>query len=126
MKRTNIIYWILTGLASLMMIFSGITNVLLLPEAVELIVTHLGYPAYFLTFIGAAKIIGAITILIPGFQRIKEWAYAGLFFDLGAAIYSAIAVGDPPGVWLPIFIFIALIGGSYVFHHKRLKEAGLK
>jgi DoxX-like family len=60
--------------------------------------------------------------LIPGFPRIKEWAYAGLFFDLVGAVYSALMAGDFDVrilfMALP-FIFGAL---SYVFHHKRLAQ----
>jgi uncharacterized membrane protein YphA (DoxX/SURF4 family) len=123
MKKTNLTYWILTGLAAAMILLSSIPNILSVPDAVALVVNHLGYPAYFLPMIGVAKLFGAVAILIPGFPRIKEWAYAGLIYDLSAAIYSAISVGDPAGKWLPILVPIILLASSYVFHHKRLKEA---
>ncbi len=122
MKRTNIIYWILTGLAAAMMLLSGIPNILSVPDAVSLISTHMGYPAYFIPMIGVAKVAGAIAIVIPGFNRVKEWAYAGLIYDLTAAIYSFISLGDPVAGYAFIFLPIALLVGSYIFHHKRLKE----
>ncbi len=122
MKKTNTIYWILTGLSAAMMFASSIPNILSVPQAVDLVITHLGYPTYFLPMIGVAKFAGAVAILIPGFPRIKEWAYAGLIYDLSAAIYSSISVGDPAGKWLPIFVFIILIASSYIYHHKRLRE----
>ncbi|MEK6782318.1 MAG: DoxX family protein [Bacteroidota bacterium] len=125
MKRTNLIYWILTGLSAALMVFSSIPNILSVPQAVDLVITHLGYPTYFLPFVGVAKLLGAIAILIPGFPRIKEWAYAGLIYDLVAAIYSGISVGDPASAWLPIFVPIILITASYIFYHKKLKEAEL-
>ena len=54
-------------------------------------IVHLGYPLYFITIIGFWKVLGAITLLAPGFPRLKEWAYAGIFFDLtGAAASCAI------------------------------------
>ncbi len=109
MKKTNTIYWILTGLAAAMMLLSSIPNILSVPDAVDLVVKHLGYPSYFLPMIGVAKLAGAIAILVPGFPRIKEWAYAGLIYDLTAAIYSAISVGDPASQWLPIFVPIILL-----------------
>src|SRR5690349_16042889 len=118
MKKTNIFYWILTVLSAAFMAFSSISNILVAPEAVELIVNHLHYPEYFLRFIGVAKLLGAIAILIPGFPRIKEWAYAGLIFDLTAAWASMLAVGDPIVGTLPMLLFIAMIFGSYYFHHK--------
>ena len=125
MKRTNIIYWILTGLAAAMMLLSGIPNILSVPDAVALISKHLGYPPYFIPMIGVAKVVGSIAIVIPGFNRIKEWAYAGLIYDLTAAIYSMIALGDPFSGWVFILLPIALLVGSYIFHHKRLKESAL-
>jgi hypothetical protein len=55
---------------------------------------HLGYPAYFLTVLGTWKILGAIAIVIPGVPRLKEWAYAGMIFDLTGAAASRVASGD--------------------------------
>jgi hypothetical protein len=121
MKKTNTIYWILTGLSAAMMLLSSIPNILSVPDAVELVIHHLGYPTYFLPMIGVAKLAGAIAILIPGYPRIKEWAYAGLIYDLSAAVYSSVSVGDAAGKWLPIFVPIIFIAGSYIFHHKRLQ-----
>jgi len=96
------------------MFLSSIPDILQLPEAVTIITTHLGYPKYFLLFIGVAKLLGAVAILIPGFPRIKEWAYAGFVFDLTAAVYSHISVGDPPDKWLPIIIGIIILSISYI------------
>ena len=50
-----------------------------------------GYPIYFIPTISVLKSIGSIVILIPGLKRIKEWAYAGVFFDLGGTIFSGVA-----------------------------------
>jgi hypothetical protein len=93
------------------------------PAAVEIVNTRLGYPNYFLPFIGVAKLLGIVALLVPGFPTIKEWAYAGFVFDIVGALYSHICVGDPPGQWLPIFIPLILLAGSYVFYHKKLKAA---
>ena len=87
MKKTNIIYWIFTGLFGAVMLLTSIPDILMVPDAVAFI-TKLGYPVYFAPFIGVAKVLGVIAILIPGFPRIKEWAYAGLAFDLIGAVYS--------------------------------------
>jgi len=121
MKRTNIIYWILTILFAGFMLFSSIPDALRTPDAVKIVTTHLLYPTYFLVFIGVAKMLGSIAILIPGFPRIKEWAYAGLMFDLIAATYSMIAVGDPAKNWSFMLVFIALAAASYIYYHKKLK-----
>jgi hypothetical protein len=37
---------------------------------------------------------GAIALLAPGFPRLKEWAYAGIFFNMTGAAISHAAVGD--------------------------------
>lgn len=120
-KKINIIYWIFTGLFAALMLIGSIPDVIMHPAAVEIVNHRLGYPTYFLPFLGAAKILGVAAILMPGFPRVKEWAYAGFVFDLIGAMYSHISVGDPPSQWLIIFLPLILLVGSYVFHHKRLK-----
>ncbi len=124
MKKTRIIYWIFTILLAALMLCSAIPGMMNTPESVALVVNHLHYPAYFLMLTGIAKLLGVIAILVPGFPRLKEWAYAGFTFDLIAAVYSIIAIGDPPSQWLPLIIGFILIFGSYIFYHKKLK-AGL-
>ncbi len=121
MKKTNIIYWILTGLYGLFIIGTSIPDVISSPDAAKIMVTQLGYPAYLMPFIGVAKILGGIAILIPGFPKIKEWAYAGLAFDLIGATYSTIAIGEPASHWGFMAIFFAFLFGSYYFYHKKLK-----
>ena len=49
---------------------------------------------YFLTIIVVWKVLGAIAILVPGFARLKEWTYAGIFFNVTGAAASHWAVGD--------------------------------
>ena len=78
----------------------------------------LGYPTYFILFTGVAKVLGIIAILIPGFPRIKEWAYAGLMFDLIGAIYSVTSVNQEG--WQFILIPLTLGILSYYFYHRRL------
>jgi hypothetical protein len=53
-----------------------------------------GYPAYLLTLLGGWKLLGVIALVVPGFPRLKEWAYAGFFFDLTGAAVSGIASGS--------------------------------
>src|SRR4051794_28466941 len=92
MKKINILYWVFTGLFAAFMIFSAIGNVIVNPESVEFISGKLGYPQYMIPFLGIAKVLGVIGILLPGFPRLKEWAYAGLVFDLVGATYSILSV----------------------------------
>jgi hypothetical protein len=118
MKKTKILYWILTGLMAAFMLMASIPDVLQLPAAV-VVFTHLGYPGYLLPFIGTAKILAVIAILSPGVQRLKEWAYAGLVFDLIGALYSHVAVGDSFGVWIFALIALLLVSGSYFLYRKK-------
>lgn len=122
MKKINTAYWILTGLFAAFMLFSAIPNIVSNAESVDLISTQLGFPKYFIPFIGVAKTLGAIAILIPGFARIKEWAYAGLMFDLIAALYAIWCIGTPVLYMLPLVVPIIIGGASYLLHHKRLAQ----
>jgi hypothetical protein len=120
MKKTNIFYWVFTGLFSAMMLGSAIPDVISSPIAVQGMHVELGYPVYFIPFIGVAKVLGVLAILLPLSARIKEWAYAGLVFDLIGATFSIIAIGKPDWMFmiLPLFLGVA----SYVFYHKRKKQ----
>lgn len=118
MKRTNILYWIFTGLFCAFMLSSGIQN-LMATEEWKTIMSHLGYPLYLLPFLGIAKVLGVVALVYPGFPRLKEWAYAGFFFDIVGVSYSVV-VKD--GFMLPqtfMLVLLVFLGLSYVFHQKR-------
>ena len=118
MKNTNILYWVITIFFAGFMIFTAVPNVINEPESVKFI-TDLGYPAYFVPFIGIAKILGSIVLLIPGLRRIKEWAYAGLFFDLSAAVYSIAKVyGINPQITFIILPIVFLFASYFLWHKK--------
>lgn len=119
MKKLNVLYWIFNGLFAALMFMSGIPDILMDPIAIEGMHDGLGYPLYFIPFIGVAKVLGSIAILVPGFHRIKEWAYAGLFFDLVGATFSIIASGGTIAQYG--FMALPLVLGilAYVFYHKR-------
>jgi DoxX-like family len=123
MKKTNILYWVFTILFAGFMIFSAIPDALNTEDAKKIVHDFLGYPVYFIPFLGVAKLLGAVTILIPGLKTLKEWAYAGLAFDLIAATYSSIAMGATFAQWS--FMFLPLLVGalSYIYHHKKMRLA---
>lgn len=101
--------WIVTGAMAALMVLSAVPDVLHMPDAV-MWVRHLGYPAYLLPFLGTAKILGVAAVLVPGFPRVKEWAFAGLTFDVAGAAYSHVSNGDSAGAPL---VALALIAGAY-------------
>lgn len=119
MKKINIAYWAVTGIFAAFMIFSSISNLSSSPESIDFLCGHLGYPAYIVPFLGAAKILGAIAILLPNLRRLKEWAYAGLFFDLAGALYSVNAVdGFKPEMLFMLVFFIVLFASYFLWHRK--------
>lgn len=73
------------------------------------IVTSLGYPLYLLSIIGTWKILGVITILLPGFTLLKEWAYAGFFFVMSGAFLSHLIMSQPIVEALPSLILLITI-----------------
>jgi hypothetical protein len=122
MKRTKIWFWIITGLFSAFMIFSAIPDALSMPDAITFM-NHLGYPNYIIPFLGVAKLLGIIAILIPGFPRLKEWAYAGLFFDLIGAVYSGIANDGFLPQELVMLLPISFLFISYYLYHQIRRSA---
>jgi uncharacterized membrane protein YedE/YeeE len=123
MKKINVLYWVFTILFALIMLFTALPNVMMSPESIDLIHTKLGYPKYFIMFVGIAKILGVFGILIPGYPRVREWSYAGLFFDLTAATVSGIVVEGFHPMQLFMLVFFAPGVLSYIFYHKRLDLA---
>jgi hypothetical protein len=121
MKRINILYWVVTAL--LIPVF-GIGSVIALTgsSAQVAVLTSLGYPAYLLLFLSVTKILALIVIFTPKFPRLKEWAYAGLAFDVTGAIYSLLAINNSLGnIIIPVFS-LGLVFASYYLYHKRLKN----
>ena len=123
MNRSNVLYWSVTGLFCLLIIVSAVPDIMRVPQAVEMVEHHLGYPPYFLQYLGVAKLLGALTILQPKFPRLKEWAFVGVAFDLISAMYSSISVGDPVAQWAPITIGLVLLAAAYTLHHRRVGAA---
>lgn len=119
MKTSDVLYWTVTGMMAALMLLSAAPDLFRVPEAVA-IMKHLGYPPYLLLFLGVAKTLAVMTILLPGVAGLKEWAFAGLVFDVTGALYSHLSVGDPPSGWLPAAVAFLLVSGSYFVHRRRL------
>jgi len=92
MKTKRIAYWATTILVAFFMT-GGVAQILQFRANPHGVVPELGYPMYFFLILGIWKVLGAIAILMPRFPRLKEWAYAGIFFDLTGAAASCAAVG---------------------------------
>ena len=112
-KRNKLIYWIATIWLSLGMLSTGIVQLLKIKEETDMM-TRLGYPLYFLTIIGVWKILGVVTVLIPKFPLLKEWAYAGFFFAMTGAIFSHFACGDKAKeLFGPVLLLILTVVSWY-------------
>ncbi len=120
MKKDKIIYWIFTVLLILLMLSTTIGVFHPTQAGIETM-KHIGYPYNVLTLLSIAKVLGIIAILVPGFPRLKEWAYAGFTFDLVGAIYAGLSAGDPLMMWLPVGLGLVFVFGSYIYYHKLKK-----
>lgn len=113
MNRRSLAYWIVTGLFSAVVGFSGFAHLTHVENMVEAM-ANLGYPLYFMTIIGLAKILGVIAVLAPARPLLKEWAYAGLCFNLVGATASHAFSGDPLSHTVRPAIVLVLCVASYL------------
>ena len=113
-------FWITTILGPASFVVGGTINLAHAGQAVDTL-NHLGYPAYFAWILGVGKLAGALAIVAPGLPRLKEWAYAGFFFDLSAAAFSRAAVGDGPVDIVAPLAFLALVLASWWLRPARRK-----
>jgi hypothetical protein len=90
-RAKNITYWITTVLVAFFIGSGGIVQMAI--QRGNAATALLGYPLYFFRILGFWKLLGAIAILVPRYPRLKEWAYAGIIFDLTGAAASNAAVG---------------------------------
>lgn len=119
-KTNNILYWVFTIVFGALMVFSSVGGIGPNEQTIQIFHKGLGYPIYFIQFISWAKIIGVVALLLPINKTLKEWAYAGLFFDLAAAVYSGIAASgkfDPMMLTMLAWILPGVL--SYYFWKKR-------
>jgi len=92
-KAKSIVYWTMTILVAFFIGGGGVAQMWQYYANPHSVVPVLGYPMYFFAILGFWKALGAIAILAPRYPRLKEWAYAGIFFDLTGAAASCAAVG---------------------------------
>jgi uncharacterized membrane protein YphA (DoxX/SURF4 family) len=112
MKLKSISYWVITIVVAFCIGSGGAAELAGVPGTVDGLV-RLGYPAYFVTIIGFWKLLGAIAILAPGFPRLKEWAYAGIFFNMTGAAATSVFVGVAPWHLIVDLVLAALTIASW-------------
>jgi uncharacterized membrane protein YphA (DoxX/SURF4 family) len=111
-QKRNLAYWVTTVILALECIVGGVWGGLRLPPFYGILV-HLGYPPYFMTILGVWYVLAGVALLAPRFPRLKEWAYAGLFFNYAGALASHVAVRDGVATWVGPLFFIALTAASW-------------
>lgn len=115
MDKFKIVFYISTGLISLMMLLSAGMYILSTEQVAE-VFTKLGYPTYIIYPLAAAKILGLLAIWSNVSRILKEWAYAGFFFDFVLAFSAHLAVAD--GEWIMAAVALVLLGLSYLSDKK--------
>ena len=109
-KMKVIGYWVTAILIALETLAGGVTDLmhgrtnLFSGPRVADVVTSLGYPVYVLAILGIWKIPGAVVLLVPRFLRLKEWAYAGIVFELSGAAVSQAVRGRPSDIIAPVVL----------------------
>lgn len=123
MKSKTVLFAVVTVLVCLAFLGSGIAN-LVHAAYIARDMAHLGYPAYFSTLLGSWKILGALAVAVPAFPRLKEWAYAGMMFDLTGAAISRGVAGDGAAGVIPPLILASLVVASWALRpHGRVLPA---
>lgn len=121
-RKLTILYWVFTILFAVLMLFSAVGGLQPSQGAIKVMHDQMGYPVYIIQFISVAKLLGVIAILVPRFNRLKEWAYAGMCFDLLGALYSGAASAgkfDPMMLMMLIWIIPGVL--SYYYWHRRME-----
>jgi uncharacterized membrane protein YphA (DoxX/SURF4 family) len=105
-------YWGSTGILALLSTFAAFTYLTGAPDAVTGF-AHVGYPQQLRVILGLAKLLGAIALVVPGFPKLKEWAYAGFTFAWIAAFCAHYLAKDGAEAMVPLVLLVGL-GVSYV------------
>lgn len=116
MKKFNIAYYVVTGLLSFMLLYSAIGMYLLQTEMVQGFFVSLGFPAFIVVPLAILKIAGVVVLLTRFNHTLKEWAYAGFFFNftLAAAAHINVADGEAAGAFMALILLIS----SYLLDKK--------
>lgn len=119
MKKNKIIFWVATIILVLWEGVMPLSTVLFAPEYVNAGTKPLGYPDYFAYALIICKVLGVIAIAYPKTpERLKEWAYAGLSFNLIFAFISHAAVDKNIAYMVMPLAFLAILAVSYIYNRK--------
>jgi hypothetical protein len=114
MTARTIAYWVTTALAAVAFAVPGVMNIAHAPHIVAMM-AQLGYPPYFPTILGTWKVLAAVAILAPRLPRVKEWAYAGMIFDLTSAAVSQASSGHAVHLIVIPLVIAGVVATSWAF-----------
>jgi uncharacterized membrane protein YphA (DoxX/SURF4 family) len=103
----KVVYWVTTIPLAALSIFAAFAYLSGSPQAVQGF-AHVGYPQQLRVILGIAKLLGAITLVVPGFAKLKEWAYAGFTFVWISAFVAHYLAKDGPKVFMPLALLVLL------------------
>jgi DoxX-like family len=107
--KRKIAYWLVLGLFLLMMTGSALAYLTGSKQMVDAF-RHLGYPEYFRTMLGVAKLLGVLALVLPRVPvAVREWAYAGFGITMIAAVLSHMSSGEAARAGGPLFALILLV-----------------
>jgi uncharacterized membrane protein YphA (DoxX/SURF4 family) len=108
----KVMYWASTVVVAGLAAFAAFSYLTAAPQAVAGF-AHVGYPQQLRVMLGIAKLSGAIVLVVPGFPKLKEWAYAGFTFAWIAAFVAHRLAGDGPESFMTV-VLLVFLGVSYV------------
>lgn len=112
MKTNKIFYWIATAIMCLIFLFSA-GMYFLNHDQVVVFFENFGFPTWLIYPLATAKILGIAAILSRKSKLLKEWAYAGFFFDGLLAFSAHQMAGDGQGGMAAVIIAATLISRFY-------------
>ncbi|OBX19687.1 MULTISPECIES: DoxX family protein [Bizionia] len=118
MKRDKIIYYVATGLLTVLLLYSA-GMYFFMYDDVTAMFTNFGYPTYLIYPYAVVKLLGLIALWTPSLKIVKEWAYAGYFFAFILAFFAHYMIGDGEQVAAVLAIILLMV--SYIFN-KRLQN----
>jgi hypothetical protein len=126
-KTLTTLYWIFTIIFALLIFLDGIGGVTRQQAGIDAL-KHLGYPVYFLTIAGVARLLAVVALLQTKFKVIKEWAFAGIVINFVCAFASRAFVGDSFGLLIPPVIMLGFLFIPYTLWKKveQVKQSGGK
>jgi uncharacterized membrane protein YphA (DoxX/SURF4 family) len=108
----KVTYWVVTGLLALSAVFAGVNYLWGSQQAVQGF-AHVSYPQQLRVLLGIAKLLGGITLIVPGLLTLKEWAYAGFTFAWIAAVVAHYLAKDGAVAFFPLILLVLLFVSNF-------------